>query len=91
MISCVIYLKNRATEIDAVFSLTLLFLFLILFQIIMVSKIQNDYGILHWSPTPKLARNRTGTYVKYSCFKGISLDQSLLKYAHTYVSFTSCQ
>lgn len=85
------YFKNRATEIDAVFNLTLLFLFLILFQIIMTSKIQNDYGILQWSATPKLARSRTGIDVKYSCFKGTSLDQSPLKYVYLYVSITICQ
>lgn len=52
------YFKNHTTEIDAVFNLTLLFL--ILFQIIVISKIQNDYGILHWFSDPKagMKRNR---------------------------------
>lgn len=84
--SCFIYLKNQATEIDAVFHLTLLVL--ILFQIIMSLKIQNDYGILQWSVTPKLARSSTGTDVKYSCFKGTSLDPSPLKYGYIHVSIT---
>lgn len=50
------YFKNRATEIDAVFNSTLLFL--ILFQITVISKIRNDYGIFHWFSNPKAGMKR---------------------------------
>lgn len=66
------YFKNQATEIDVVSNLTLLFLFLILFEIIIISKIQNDNSILQWSVTVKLPHSGISTDIKYRSFKDIS-------------------
>lgn len=66
------YFKNQATEIDVVSNLTLLFLFLILFEIIIISKIQNDNSILQWSVTVKLPHSGISTDIKYRSFNDIS-------------------
>lgn len=85
------YFKNQATEIDVVSNLTLLFLFLILFEIIIISKIQNDDSVLQWSVTLKLSRSGISTDIKYRSFKGTSCIPitifSLIKTTNTFKKY----